>query len=113
MEEIGLMPSNTGALGGKQTGQQMTHYILPGALFEQVCLKLLDKGWKLDWHVAFERKRLGDTEAALVGGTKVSKTKFKCPGCAQNAWAKPAANLVCGCCGISMETAKISAGSCS
>ncbi len=28
MEEIGLVPSNTGQIGGKRTGQQMTHRIL-------------------------------------------------------------------------------------
>lgn len=111
MEEIGLMPSNTGAPGGRRTGQQMTHYILTGASFEQVCRKLLDRGWKLDWHVALERKKLGDTGAGRGGRTNVSKTKFTCPGCAQNAWAKPAANLVCGCCGIAMQAVKLSTGS--
>jgi hypothetical protein len=29
MESIGLVPSNTGLPGGKRTGQQMTHYIMP------------------------------------------------------------------------------------
>jgi hypothetical protein len=28
MEEVGLMPSNTGLPGGKKNGQQMTHYII-------------------------------------------------------------------------------------
>ena len=30
MKEIGLYPSNTGEEGGKETGQQMTHYIIVG-----------------------------------------------------------------------------------
>jgi ribosomal protein S27AE len=29
---------------------------------------------------------------------KSSKTKFTCPGCGQNAWAKPDARLLCGAC---------------
>jgi hypothetical protein len=29
---------------------------------------------------------------------KASKTKFTCPDCAQNAWAKPDALLICGAC---------------
>ena len=33
MKAIGLMPSNTGAIGGKETGQQMDHYILPDGAF--------------------------------------------------------------------------------
>jgi predicted SprT family Zn-dependent metalloprotease len=27
MKTMGLQPSNTGAVGGKETGQQMTHYV--------------------------------------------------------------------------------------
>jgi hypothetical protein len=30
MERIGLVPSATGAPGGKRTGQRMTHYIIRG-----------------------------------------------------------------------------------
>ena len=106
MEGIGLMPSNTGAPGGRRTGQQMADYILTGGLFERACRKLLDRGWKLNWHVLSERKKLGDTGIVNVGRIDVSKTKFTCPGCAQNAWAKPAAYLVCGCCGMAMQAAK-------
>jgi len=29
---------------------------------------------------------------------KSSKTKFTCPDCGQNAWAKPGALLICGEC---------------
>jgi hypothetical protein len=29
---------------------------------------------------------------------KTSKTKYTCPTCAQNAWAKPGALLICGIC---------------
>jgi len=29
---------------------------------------------------------------------KASKTKFTCPECGQNAWAKPDAALICGDC---------------
>jgi hypothetical protein len=31
-------------------------------------------------------------------GKKSSKTKFTCPECGQNAWAKPGALLICGEC---------------
>jgi hypothetical protein len=35
MERIGLMPSATGAPGGRRTGQRMTHYIIRGGLFDR------------------------------------------------------------------------------
>ena len=36
MLRLGLHPSDTGRPGGRVTGQQMTHYIMPGGRFEQV-----------------------------------------------------------------------------
>jgi len=32
-----------------------------------------------------------------------SKTKYTCPDCGQNAWARPEANLMCGDCREAME----------
>jgi hypothetical protein len=29
MKTVGLYPSNSGMIGGKETGQQMQHYIIP------------------------------------------------------------------------------------
>jgi len=47
MIEIGLMPTDTGENGGKQTGAHVTHYVLPGGAYAQAFAKL---GWRLDWH---------------------------------------------------------------
>jgi hypothetical protein len=33
MKEIGLQPSTIGQPGGKETGQSVTHYIIPGGAF--------------------------------------------------------------------------------
>ena len=52
MNGIGLIPSDTGAPGGKQTGQRVLDYVRPGGRFEQVCKELLALravGWGLDW----------------------------------------------------------------
>jgi len=38
MEAVGLMPSDTGAPGGKTTGQHMSDYPLPGGRFYQACV---------------------------------------------------------------------------
>ena len=57
MLEIGLMPSNTGAVGGKQTGAQMSHYVIPGGAYEQAFTELAASGWKLNLESAVLRRR--------------------------------------------------------
>lgn len=94
MDEIGLCPSNTGELGGKRTGQQMTHYIIEGGPFDVACAEFTGK---LQWQ-SLPRPSALKTKAS-------SKTKFTCPECGQNAWAKPTSNLMCGDCEIHMEEA--------
>ena len=44
MIEVGLVPSSTGEIGGKQVGQHMTHYIADGGAFAQACADLLKGG---------------------------------------------------------------------
>jgi hypothetical protein len=41
-------------------------------------------------------------ESAIRKKKTASKTKYTCPGCAANAWAKPGMNLVCGDCSEAM-----------
>ncbi|HCK0577560.1 TPA: SprT-like domain-containing protein [Pseudomonas aeruginosa] len=50
MESIGLMPSDTGAPGGRRTGQKMGDYVIKGGLFER-CTKdeLLPSGFSVSW----------------------------------------------------------------
>jgi hypothetical protein len=49
MQEIGLTPSDTGAEGGKKTGQKMSHYIEPDGLFSVYCTNLLRSGFTLPY----------------------------------------------------------------
>ena len=97
MVAIGLMPSDTGAPGGKQTGQQMSHYIIKGGPFDRSAETLLAQGFRLNWQSADFTGQTGKT------AKERSKTKFTCPSCGQNAWAKPDAALICGACEESME----------
>jgi len=90
MKEIGLQPSDTGAPGGKETGQNMTHYIIPGGSYEVAFAKLEKAGFRLNWQSA--------PYSAAAKTKKASKTKYTCPECGQNAWAKPGASLICGDC---------------
>lgn len=99
MKEVGLQPSSTGAPGGKETGQHMSDYPLPGGAFE-VAFKKMPKTCLLPWRGRPEAEKEKSTSAA---GS--SKTKFTCPGCDANAWGKPELNLVCGDCDETMESA--------
>jgi predicted SprT family Zn-dependent metalloprotease len=91
MEAIGLMPSDTGQAGGKRVGQRVSHYIIANSLFELACQELFTGGVRLQWQ---SREDTADEKAKA----KNSKTKFTCPTCGENAWARPAANLMCGDC---------------
>jgi hypothetical protein len=90
VREIGLQPLSTGEEGGKETGQSMSHYIIPEGLFAKAYAKLAAAGFQLHW------QSVPATEQAR--GKKSSKTKFTCPECGLNAWAKPDAHLICGEC---------------
>lgn len=96
MREIGLHPSNTSQPGGKETGQQMSHYVINGGLFEHYCGALLSSGYKINWQMEIEQPEKGER--------KKSKVKYTCPTCEQNAWAKPEASLMCGKCTETMES---------
>jgi len=87
MEELGLMPSDTGLEGGKRTGQKMSHYIIYGGQFEERAKTYLNN-FLLDYR--------GQKSIGVSAPKKKSKVKYTCPECNQNAWAKPGASLICG-----------------
>jgi predicted SprT family Zn-dependent metalloprotease len=91
MESLGLMPSNTGAVGGKRTGQQMQHFIVPGGAYQQAFTTLAASGWELK------------LESTIIAGgekkPKKDKTKYTCPSCGLNMWANiPDADISCNSC---------------
>jgi len=94
MKEVGLQPSNTGAVGGKETGQQMSHYVVPDGRFANAFAALAMTEWKLNLESAH---RPGPD-----GGRK-SKTKFTCSNCGQNAWGKPDLAVTCTPCRMEMR----------
>lgn len=97
MEQIGLIPSSTGAPGGKKTGQSCSHYIEKGGRFDVVCDAFLAQHEVVLFH-----DRAGEIDKAKKA-TKSSKTKYTCPGCGLNAWAKPNVSLKCGDCDEELE----------
>jgi predicted SprT family Zn-dependent metalloprotease len=91
MKKIGLQPSTTGVPGGKETGQSITHYIIEGGAYAKAYARLKARGFRLHWQSA-------PAEEGTRANKKASKTKYTCPECGQNAWAKPNALLICGVC---------------
>jgi predicted SprT family Zn-dependent metalloprotease len=98
MEELGLMPSATGEPGGKRVGQRVTHYVIAAGRFELACRELLAGGARVEW-----QSRENEGRAAARARSNRSKTKYTCPGCGVNAWAKPGVHLLCGDCGEELE----------
>jgi len=90
------MPTDTGEAGGKTTGQSVTHYIIEGKAFDCAADALLATGFQLHWQSYALSEEAGKRKAA-------NKTKYTCPDCGLNAWARPSANLVCGDCEVQME----------
>ena len=82
MISIGLMPSDTGEPGGKQTGQGMSHYIIEGGPFDRAAEALLASGFCLNWQSAAAVAQAGK------GAKERSKTKYSCPSCGQNTWGQ-------------------------
>lgn len=97
MREIGLIPSDTGQLGGRETGEKMTHYIEQGGRFALACVAWTTTGGG----AILYQDRAGEEEARKKKAA--SKTKYTCPSCQANAWAKPDTNLVCGDCDERMQ----------
>ena len=96
MRRIGLEPSSTGTPGGKTTGQKVSHYVVADGPFAIACAQVISEGFELHY---------ADTSATSPKAAKkaASKTKYSCPACSANAWAKPNTSLVCGECSEAMQ----------
>lgn len=94
MKSIGLQPTSTGGVGGKETGARIFAYVIPDGPFERACKKLAASGWRLN------------LQSAPREGPKAkpnSKTKFTCGLCGYNVWAKPPSQTAfpaCGACSV-------------
>jgi DNA gyrase inhibitor GyrI len=64
MKEIGLQPTTTGEPGGKETGQSVTHYILPGGRYAKAYAKLKATGFQLHWESAAPEGKEGKQRKA-------------------------------------------------
>lgn len=91
MKRVGLMPSDTGAPGGKQVGFRMSHYIIKGGKFEEA-MKSLPPNILLPFR-SFENVKDKDKNKR-----KKLKVAYECPSCHTKVWGKPNLNPICSKC---------------
>ncbi|POS00935.1 SprT-like family protein [Flavobacterium croceum DSM 17960] len=130
MQDIGLMPSATGEVGGKKTGQQMMEYVIPNGVFESVTKELfqlsetdieLNKIWfdrnilkgKLNPEIAqillgivpevAAASNMELPNALEVTQGKKNKLTYICPSCKIRVWGKPELNINCNDCTEQMQ----------
>lgn len=88
MHELGLFPSHTGEPGGKETGDRVSHYVIPGGRYQRAYRKLQEQGFRLTW-----------AQARIQDGTqRPTRVKYTCRRCRLAVWAKPRIRLLCGEC---------------
>lgn len=98
MKEIGLKPTDNGADDGKETGETVSHLIIPGGPFADAAERLLGKGFTIAWKEAPAPAAAtpGNGEAEPVSAPKSGqRVRYHCPGCDLKAWAKHDARLMC------------------
>ncbi|MGE0827646.1 MAG: SprT-like domain-containing protein [Candidatus Binatia bacterium] len=95
MGRVGLIPSDTGEPGGNRTGQRVSHYIQEDGPFAKACQSLLATGFVVSWHDRAQDDAEGRARARQKANTR---TKYTCPGCGLNAWARAQAVFRCGVC---------------
>jgi hypothetical protein len=89
MKEIGLHPSSTGAVGGKETGQRMSDYIIDGGPFDLSFGRLAALGWRLN---------LQSAPAANPTKPPDGRVRFVCPCCDDSFRGKRDLLPLCGRC---------------
>lgn len=118
MEACGLVPSSTGKVGGKKTGQHMADYLAPDGKLEKLIQAMPDSIWlpfkaieTMDVEDLKEMlkeaeesgndqevKEIQELLEEVESKKKKNKTKYSCPGCSVNIWGKPDLNVRCGYC---------------
>jgi len=97
MKDVGLHPSHTGMPGGRETGQQMDHYVIAHGPFAKACQGLIRGGFRLSYG---DRHGEGEKAKSPKAG---KRSKYVCIECELAAWARPEAHLMCADCGVVMD----------
>ena len=106
MEAIGLMPSDTGAPGGKKTGYKVSDYVIDNGPFDKLARLLLISDELIEWRDHCPKPdatpQANNEDEPASDAKPKKRLKFTCETCQLNAWAKPTAKLDCGFCGAAM-----------
>ena len=94
MKTIRLIPSDSGEVGGKETGQQMKQYVEKGGKFEKAYEEIAGK-YEIPFHTFGEEKK-GEKE-------EKERERYVCKGCGWSVWSKGGLEALCGKCGIVFE----------
>jgi hypothetical protein len=89
MDELGLVPSDTGQPDGKRTGQKCSHYIAKGGPFAVACAELLKTGLEVTWR---------SVPKPPPAGKSGQRVKYACDACGAAAWGKEGLNIQSGDC---------------
>lgn len=100
MEFVGLMTSNTGKESGKRTGQNMSHYIIPGGAYDKAFAEMPEE-YILPFKTCFSLQK---NRKKVKASAKVT---YICPICGQKVRGKEGLNIVCGDCKVVMPASKI------
>ena len=87
MLKVGLIPSDTGEVGGKQTGIRMTHYIEEGGRYQKAFEKWKKKGNSIDWY--------SDTSQVAAKPKGPKRVTKKCRVCKVSANVKHSIRILC------------------
>jgi predicted SprT family Zn-dependent metalloprotease len=127
MEQIGLIPSSTGNVGGNRVGQKMSDYPSQDGRFMKVSRTLVESGFGLDWvDRDFNIKQISYRSMPveissklnaplvhsfpelapleIIGREQKKKIKYCCPECSAKVWGKPRLEIICGSCSTKFES---------
>ncbi len=106
MKQVGLYPSSTGAGGGQETGDKVSHYIVSGGRFIRAMDVLERRGFSIPWaEVPVIRPETAGTMEGTnspTGAKSGIRVKYICPVCALNALSRHDAKISCLAHGVQM-----------
>ncbi|PSM31182.1 hypothetical protein BVG81_006700 [Haliangium sp. UPWRP_2] len=94
MCQLGLIPTDSGQPGGRQTGQRMEQIIDPDGAFQRALQSVPSAHW-LPW------QRVGWAVHGVPPFNR--KSKYSCPNAHGNVWGRPNLWLFCGHCNAEFE----------
>lgn len=113
MREVGLIPSDTGEPGGKETGERVSDYVEQGGRFEKAFKKLPasckyplttrspDKLYPARVREVPPREK--PAKPANRRRSSTGKSTYICPKCTQRAYGGQKLMIDCGVCEVAME----------